>query len=61
MSLSYRKSIKIGPFRWNFSQRSVGVSTGVRGARVSTNSHGRSRATLSFHGFRYIKPLRRRR
>ncbi|HEV2706376.1 MAG TPA: DUF4236 domain-containing protein [Pyrinomonadaceae bacterium] len=40
MGFSFRKSINFGPLRLNFSKRGVGVSAGVRGARVSKGPSG---------------------
>ncbi len=40
MPFSYRKSVKVGPLRVNFSKSGVGLSAGVKGFRVSTNSRG---------------------
>lgn len=60
MGLSYRKSRRLGPFRVNVSGRGVGVSAGARGARVSTNTRGRSLLSLSFHGLRYVARIGRR-
>jgi tetratricopeptide (TPR) repeat protein len=45
MPWSYRKSVKIGPFRLNASKSGLGVSVGVKGARVSVNKRG-----TYFHG-----------
>ena len=35
-----RKSVKLGPFRFNLSKSGVGVSTGFRGFRVGTGPRG---------------------
>lgn len=40
MSLYIRKSIKVGPFRFNLSKSGVGVSAGVTGFRVGTGPRG---------------------
>lgn len=40
MGLYFRKSKSIGPFRINFSKSGVGVSTGVKGARISKGPRG---------------------
>jgi hypothetical protein len=40
MSFYIRKSIKFGPIRLNFSKSGVGVSAGVKGARVATGPRG---------------------
>lgn len=34
MGFSYRKSVSLGPFRFNLSKSGVGMSTGIRGFRV---------------------------
>lgn len=51
MGLRFRKSIKIAPgIRLNVSNKSVGVSAGVKGARVSVNSSGRKTTTVGIPG-----------
>jgi hypothetical protein len=40
MGLFFRKSIKVGPFRYNFSGSGMGVSVGVKGFRVGTGPKG---------------------
>lgn len=40
MSFYLRKSISVGPFRFNLSGSGVGVSAGVRGFRVGTGPRG---------------------
>lgn len=51
MSMRFRKSIKLGGgTKLNLSKSGVGVSTGVKGFRVSTNTSGRSRVTSSLPG-----------
>ena len=40
MGLFFRKSKKIGPFRINLSSSGVGISTGIKGARVSVGPTG---------------------
>ncbi len=40
MPLYLRKSIKAGPFRFNFSKGGVGVSVGVKGLRLGTGPRG---------------------
>lgn len=40
MSFYIRKSVKFGPFRLNFSKSGIGVSAGVKGARLSTGPRG---------------------
>lgn len=51
MGFRARKSIKIAPgVRLNVSSKSIGVSAGVRGARVSVNSKGRVTRTVGVPG-----------
>ncbi len=51
MGLRFRKSFKIAPgVRVNVSKKSVGISAGVKGARVSVNSSGRTTKTVSLPG-----------
>ncbi len=51
MGLNFRKSINLGKgVRLNIGKKSVGVSAGVKGARVSMNSSGRKTATFSLPG-----------
>lgn len=40
MPFYIRKSVKAGPFRFNFSKGGIGVSVGVRGLRVGTGPRG---------------------
>lgn len=40
MGWGFRKSVKFGPVRLNFSKSGIGVSAGVKGARVSTGPRG---------------------
>lgn len=60
MALSFRKTKKISDHtNLNVNKKSVGVSTGVKGARVSLNSRGKSRVSLSIPGtgIRYTKAI----
>lgn len=51
MGITYRKSKKLGNgVRLNVGKKSVGLSAGVKGARVSMNSKGQSRINLSIPG-----------
>ena len=50
MGFSYRKSVKVGPFRVNLSNRGVGYSVGVRGIRTGVSASGRSYTTVSLPG-----------
>jgi len=40
MPFYVRKSVKAGPFRFNFSQGGIGLSVGVKGLRVGTGPRG---------------------
>lgn len=51
MGLRFRKSINLGKgFKLNIGKGSIGISGGVKGARVSVNSKGRKTATFSIPG-----------
>lgn len=51
MGFNFRKSINLGGgVKLNLGKKSVGISAGVKGARVSVNSKGRKSATLSIPG-----------
>jgi hypothetical protein len=41
MGVYFRKSIKMGPLRFNLSKRGVGMSVGVKGLRIGTRAGGR--------------------
>ena len=61
MGLQYRKSKSLGGgSRLNVGKKSVGVSSGVKGARVSVNSSGRAGISLSIPktGIRYRKSIK---
>ena len=51
MGMRFRKSIKLGGgTKLSLSKSGVGLSTGVKGFRVSKNTSGRSRVTASLSG-----------
>lgn len=52
MGLSFRKSLNIGPFRFNLSTRGIGASVGVPGFRVGTGPRGQY-VSVSSHGLTY--------
>jgi tellurite resistance protein len=56
MGLSFRKSVRFGPLRVNFSRSGVGLSAGVRGARVGVGPRG-TYVTFSGGGFSYRAKL----
>lgn len=50
-SMRFRRSVRIAPgLRLNVNKRSVGLSAGTRGARVSVNSDGRSTRSVGIPG-----------
>lgn len=55
MGLSYRKSVKMGPFRVTASKSGISYSAGIKGARVTKRADGKVQATVSPHGVRYTK------
>ena len=50
MGLRFRKSFKLGPFRLTAGKRGLSASAGVKGARVSVNTEGEIRRTISLPG-----------
>lgn len=50
MGLSYRKSVKMGPFRITASKSGISYSAGVKGVRVTKRANGKVRTTLSAPG-----------
>jgi hypothetical protein len=50
MGFYFRKSVKMGPFRVNFSKSGVGLSVGGRGARVGVDARGRNFTQLTLPG-----------
>lgn len=50
MGLRYRKSKKLGPFRFTLSKSGLGASVGVKGLRVTKMANGRVRTTASIPG-----------
>jgi hypothetical protein len=56
MGLFFRKSFKLGPARMNLSKSGLGVSAGIRGARVGIGPRG-PYVTASKDGIYYRKHL----
>jgi len=56
MGWFFRRSAKFGPFRLNFSKSGIGVSAGIRGARISTGPRG-SYVNLGRHGVFYRQKI----
>jgi len=50
MGWSFRRSKKVGPFRFTLSKKGVGVSVGVKGARVGIGADGRTHSSVSVPG-----------
>jgi len=50
MGFSYRKSVRLGPFRINASKSGVGWSVGTRGVRTTVSATGRRYTTFSIPG-----------
>ncbi|WP_415482592.1 DUF4236 domain-containing protein [Bacillus velezensis] len=51
MGFKFRKSVKIAPgVKLNINSKSVGISAGVKGARISTNTKGRTTTTVGIPG-----------
>ena len=50
MGLNFRKSFGSGPFRVTLSKKGVSASVGVKGARISKSTTGRTTSTLSIPG-----------
>ena len=50
MGLRFRKSVKMGPVRVNFSKSGVGYSVGTKGYRVTKKANGGTRTTVSVPG-----------
>lgn len=50
MGFCFRKSIKIGPFRINFSKSGIGWSFGFKGFRYTKKANGKKQKTYSIPG-----------
>jgi S-DNA-T family DNA segregation ATPase FtsK/SpoIIIE len=59
MGFFLRKSIKFGPFRINLSKSGIGVSGGIKGARISTSPRG-TQLNLGRKGVYYRKQFNSR-
>lgn len=55
MSWYIRKSVKIGPVRFNLSKSGIGASVGVTGFRIGIKPNGRSYIHAGRHGLYYKK------
>jgi hypothetical protein len=50
MAWRFRRSLKLGPLKLNFSRSGIGYSAGVRGFRVGTDARGRTYTAASIPG-----------
>ena len=57
MGFYLRKGFNFGPIRVNLSKSGLGVSAGVKGARIGVNSQGRAYVHGGRHGLYYRKNL----
>lgn len=56
MGIYFRKSIRVGPLRFNLSKSGVGVSTGIKGFRLGAGPHG-NYVHMGMGGLYYRKTL----
>ncbi|HXG51933.1 MAG TPA: DUF4236 domain-containing protein [candidate division Zixibacteria bacterium] len=57
MGFYIRKSVSLGPIRINFSKSGVGISAGLKGARIGVDSRGRPYVHAGRHGIYYRRML----
>jgi hypothetical protein len=57
MAFYIRKSIKLGPIRLNLSKSGLGMSTGVKGARIGITPQGKKYLHLGRGGIYYRETL----
>jgi hypothetical protein len=57
MSVFFRKSVKFGPVRFNFSKSGVGTSFGVKGLRVGVSPKGKKYVSGGSHGIYFRESL----
>jgi len=50
MPWRWRRSLRVGPFRWNLSRSGVGVSWGIPGLRYGINAYGRRYISIGLPG-----------
>ncbi|MCI5157909.1 MAG: DUF4236 domain-containing protein [Candidatus Electrothrix sp. AUS1_2] len=60
MAWHIRKSVKLGPVRFNFSKSGIGTSVGVKGFRIGVRANGKSYFQAGGHGLYYRQELTRR-
>ena len=52
-----RKSFKFGPFRFNLSKSGIGVSAGIKGARIGMRPNGRAYTHVGRYGLYHRQEL----
>jgi Protein of unknown function (DUF4236) len=57
MGFYIRKSVSLGPLRFNFSKSGVGISAGVKGARLGVNARGKRYLHAGRYGIYYRELL----
>ncbi len=57
MAFYIRKSLKLGPIRFNFSKSGVGISAGATGARFGVNAKGKKYIHVGRGGIYYRQIL----
>jgi uncharacterized protein DUF4236 len=58
VGFGFRKSFKVAPgVRLNVARRSAGMSIGPRGAKLSANSRGQRRTSVSWRGLFWRKRI----
>jgi hypothetical protein len=57
MGFYIRQSFKLGPFRFNLSKSGVGMSAGVKGARVGVDAKGKKYIHVGRGGIYYRQTL----
>jgi hypothetical protein len=57
MGFYFRKSFKLGPVRFNLSKSGVGLSAGVKGARVGVDAKGKKYIHVGRSGIYYRQTL----
>lgn len=57
MGFYFRKSVRVGPIRLNFSRSGVGISAGVRGFRYGVRPNGRAYVHAGRYGLYYREDL----
>ena len=56
MGLTFSRSLRFGPLRFNFSGSGIGISAGIPGLRIGSGPRG-AYINAGSHGFRYRASL----